>query len=105
MESEAQKILKEISFKVSEIRKRKCMVKGTINKIYTKCGNPNCKCARGEKHGEHRLTYKGKDAISKTVYLNRSKIEKVEKMIKNYQEVKLLLNEILELNVKLIKMD
>lgn len=104
MQDEIRNILNEINQNLKEIRKRKNMVKGTINKIYTKCGNPNCKCAKGEKHEENRLTYKDSDNISKTVYLSKGKIKKVQKMVSNYKEARLLLNEILELNVKLIKL-
>lgn len=103
MQCEIKKLLKEINLKLKEIKKRKNMVKGSINKIYAKCGNPNCKCTRGEGHEEYRLTYKGENNISKTVYLNKGKVKKVQKMVNNYKEAKLLFNEILELNIKLIK--
>jgi hypothetical protein len=104
MQEDVKKITEEISLKLKEIKKRKNMVRGSINKIYKRCGNMNCKCAKGEKHEEYRLTYKGSDQISKTVYLSKNKIKKVQKMVDNYKEAKLLFNEILELNVKLIKL-
>ncbi len=104
MNSEIKEIKEKISRKLKEIRGKKNMVKGSINKIYTKCGNPNCKCAKGFKHEEYRLTYKGNNNVSKTVYLNKSKIKRGQKMIDNYREVKNLFNEIIDLNIKLIKL-
>jgi len=104
MQEDVKRISEEINLKLKEIRKRKNMVKGSINKVYTKCGNPNCKCTKGERHEEYRLTYKGANNVSKTVYLSKSKIKKVQKLVDNYKEAKLLFNEILELNVKLIKL-
>lgn len=104
MQEEIKKITEEINLKLKEIKKRKNMVKGSINKIYKKCGNLNCRCVDGEKHEEYRLTYKGADKVSKTVYLSKGKIKKVQRMVDNYKEAKLLFNEILELNVKLIKL-
>ncbi|MEA1884658.1 MAG: DUF6788 family protein [Thermotogota bacterium] len=104
MNSEIKEINEEISNKLKEVRKRKNMVKGSINKIYTKCGNPNCKCAKGLKHEEYRLTYKGVNRVSKTVYLSKNKIKRVQKMINNYREVRNLFNEIIDLNIKLIKL-
>lgn len=104
MQEEISRISTKINENLKGIRKRKNMVKGTINKIYTKCGNQNCKCARGERHEEYRLTYKGYNHISKTVYLSKGKIKKVQQMVKNYKEAKLLFNEILELNTNLIRL-
>ncbi len=103
MQDETKKISEQINYKLKEIKKHRYMLKGSINKVYTKCGNLNCKCTRGEKHEEYRLTYKGANNISKTIYLSKNKITKVKKMVESYQAAKVLFNEILELNVKLFK--
>lgn len=104
MNSEVEEINKEISSKLKEIRKKKNILKGSVNKVYTKCGNPNCKCAKGFKHEEYRLTYKGENNKTKIVYLNKAKIKKVQKMIDNGKDVRKLMNEIIELNIRLIKL-
>lgn len=104
MNDEIKEINKKISSILTEIRKRKTMVRGTINKIYAKCGNPNCKCAKGFRHEEYRLTYKGENNKTKIVYLNKGKVKKVQKMIDNGKEVRRLMNEVIELNIKLIKL-
>lgn len=105
MNSDIKKINEEINEKLKEIRKRKNMIKGSINMVYTKCGNPNCKCARGFKHQEYRLTYKDGNNITKTVYLSKRKINKIKKRIDNYKMAKKLFNDIIGLNLKLIKIE
>jgi len=104
MNDEIKKITEKINAKLKEIRKRKNMLKGSINKVYTKCGNANCKCARGFKHEEYRITKKGPNNKTKTVYLPKDNIKKTQKMIENYREAKIFFNEIIELNFELIKL-
>lgn len=105
MNSDIKKIKDEINEKLKEVRIRKNMIKGSINMVYTKCGNPNCKCAHGLKHQEYRLTYKGENNITKIVYLSKTKINKVQKMIDNYKIAKKIFNDIIELNINLLKAD
>ena len=75
------------------------MLKGSINKVVLgemKKG--------GGKRESYLLTYKGEGNKTKTVYIGKDRLVKVEKMIKNYQKAKQLLEEIVEMNVKLFKM-
>lgn len=51
------------------------LIDGSLVTIARVCGNPNCKCAQGEKHRSLYLTYKGQRRVpgepakSKTLYI------------------------------------
>lgn len=56
---------------------------------YTKCSNPNCKCAKGELHGPFPWLYqnrKGKKRISTTCL--PEKVNDAEKFSENYKSFK-----------------
>ena len=105
MQQKKQIIQAEISVKMKQMGKLKKIVKGTVNKIYTKCGNPNCKCAKGERHPAFQLTYKAENNLTKTVYLNKNKVSMALERIENYKLARELFNEIVELNIKLLKFE
>lgn len=74
------------------------MLKGTVSKIVLgerKRGGGN--------RESYLLTYKWKGNKTRTVYVSRPKLAKVEEMIVNYQEAKQTLEQIVELNVRLFK--
>ena len=105
MQQEKQIIQAEITEKMNQLTKLKKMVKGTVNKVYTKCRNQNCKCTKGEKHPAFQLTYKAENNLTKTVYLNKNKVDLALKRIENYKLARKLFNEIIELNVNLLKIE
>lgn len=69
----------------------------------TTCGNPHCKCARGEKHEGWCLTYKGKGNRTKTVHVSKDLVEEVRKWVLEHKRVKKLLREISHLSMKILK--
>ncbi len=75
------------------------MLKGNINRVLL-----GEKKKGGGKRESYLLTFKGDSNKTKTLYISKDRLEKVEKMIKNYQKAKLRLEEIVELNVELFKM-
>jgi hypothetical protein len=59
------------------------------------CGNPNCKCTRGEKHVSLYLAGR-KDGKQRMLFVPRDWEEKVRAWVGNYREVKKLLEEVCE---------
>ena len=46
------------------------MLQGTLSQTTRTCGNPGCRCHRGERHGPHTyLTFKTPDGRSSGVYV------------------------------------
>jgi len=58
------------------------MIGGCFHSVYKKCGNPNCRCAKGKKHGPYWVLSRKEGAKRKLIYLE--KVYDVEK-VKNYQ--------------------
>jgi len=59
------------------------------------CGNPNCKCTRGEKHVSLYLAQR-KNGKQRMRYVPRDWEERVKEWVGNYREVKELLEQVCE---------
>jgi hypothetical protein len=79
------------------------LLKGSLVKVATRCGNKNCKCAKGEKHEAYHLTFKNEKGVTRTVYVRKEKVGEVRIALKNYKMVKKTLNKIISLNVIKLK--
>lgn len=71
------------------------MIDGSLVVIRRRCGNPNCRCARGHKHPAHYLTRK---VANKThsLYIPVDLVEEVRKWHNEYRRLKRLVAEICE---------
>lgn len=82
------------------------VLRGSLVERYVTCGNPSCKCARGERHGP--IWYF-------TVTLGRSRttggiiaaehLDRVRTWIANYRKLKEHLEKISEINRELLRRD
>jgi hypothetical protein len=80
------------------------VLRGSLVERYVTCGNPACKCARGERHGP--VWY-----LSVTLGPGRTtggtippaQLEQVQEWIGNYQKVKQHLEAISEINRELLR--
>ena len=75
------------------------MLKGSVSKVVLD--------ARRKREGErvsYLLTFKGESNKTRTVYVEKESVDEVKRMIGNYQKAKLVLEQIVELNVRLFKM-
>lgn len=97
--------------RTERIREAKLKKLGTVGPLVaaslvrrnTTCGNPNCKCARGEKHEGWCLTYKGKGNKTKTVHVPKDMVEEVRQWTEEHKRVKKLLAEISASSMKILK--
>ncbi len=60
------------------------MVKGSLYQLGRSCGNPNCKCARGEKHLSWYLSLKV-DGKTKLAYIGRVVPSDIDERVKRYR--------------------
>ena len=97
MENKKNKLLAQIDKEIEALSKLKRIVKGTLNKVCSKN-------AKGEKREIFQLTYKAENNITKTVYIKKNKIEETEICIANYQQSRDILNNIILLNIELLKL-
>ena len=103
MQKKKINFLKEIDAKLKSLEKYKQMIKGTVYKVYRKCGNKNCKCTRGELHELFQFNYKDKNNKTKSLYVRKNDVKLFKQYIENYQKAKTIFNEIIELNIDALK--
>jgi hypothetical protein len=78
------------------------ILQGSITTVGVKCGNPDCKCARGEKHTSNILTKKV-NGKTKSVYVPADMLEEAKQWTQEYKKVKELMKEISNYNEQILK--
>lgn len=66
---------------------------GSLSEVNRRCGNPNCKCAKGQPHKAHVLTYKVKGR-GKAVHVPKDMVKEVETWVKEHKRLKTLIKDI-----------
>jgi hypothetical protein len=80
------------------------IMRGSLMERYLTCGNPDCKCARGERHGPVwylSVTLDQSHRSGSTVPAEH--LEQVRRWIENYHRVKEQLEKISEINRELLR--
>jgi len=62
-------------------------VAASLVAVKRRCGNPRCKCARGEPHQAHVLTRKV-DGRTETVHVPKDRLEEVRQWVEQYKRLK-----------------
>ena len=79
------------------------VIRGSLMKYYLSCGNPNCRCKKGQGHGPYyylQVKTKGKN---KMYYLpGSSSGKKAKKGIENYNNLWEILCKISDINIRLL---
>jgi hypothetical protein len=78
------------------------LIRGTLLERYRVCGNPRCKCARGEKHRAVYLMLRHKGQFQQ-LYIPRSYEAQVRQWVANHQQIKKLLQEISQIYWKKVQ--
>ena len=80
------------------------VLRGSLMERYLTCGNPHCKCARGERHGPVwylSVTLDQSHRVGSTV--PPEQVEQVRCWIQNYHQVKERLEKISDINRELLR--
>lgn len=81
-------------------------LRGTLIERYLTCGNPNCKCAAGERHGPIWYLSVTLNATQRTgLTIPEEKVGQVRQCIENYQRLKECLEKISDINRELLRRD
>jgi len=78
------------------------MIRGSLYEIYRKCGNPNCKCARGEKHQGKYLSVK-KKGKTKMTYVRRGDEKWVTTQANNYRRYQKWMADVRKINKEIFE--
>src|SRR3989339_622543 len=84
---------REIRSRLAKLVSNKAFVRGTITMRRNICGNPNCKCAKGEKHLCVCISQSQKGK-SKQLYIPLDLEKEAKELTKEYNEIKKLLESI-----------
>lgn len=78
------------------------LIAGSLAEVGVKCGNPRCRCARGERHTAYVLTSKvgGK---TKTIHVPRGMVEEVRQWTEEHRRLKDLTRGISALGEQIIR--
>jgi len=87
--------------KLKQLAHCRPLVAASLCKVNRRCGNPNCKCARGEFHTAHVLTYKVKGK-TRTVHVPKDMVEEVRQWVKEHKRVKRVIGEISKTSLAII---
>ncbi len=79
-------------------------LRGSLIERYLTCGKPNCKCARGKRHGPvWYLTVTLGPGHTTGSILAADQVQRVRRWINNYHEVKEHLEKISDINRELLR--
>jgi hypothetical protein len=82
------------------------VLRGSLVERYVTCGNPSCKCARGERHGPMwYLTVTLGPGRTTGGIISTDQVEQVRRWIENYHRLKEDLERISEINRELLRRD
>ena len=80
------------------------ILRGSLMERYVTCGNPSCKCARGERHGPSwYLSVTLGPGRSTGSIIPEEKVDEVRSGIENYYKVKDQLEKISDINRELLR--
>lgn len=80
------------------------VLRGSLVERYVTCGNPSCKCARGERHGPMwYLTVTLGPGRTTGGIISAEQVEQVRRWIENHQRLKDDLERISEINRELLR--
>ena len=84
------------------LKKTPDLMKGSLTLTSRSCGKKGCKCQRGEKHPIYFFGYsiKGEKRI---VTVPAQSHQQIQKLINNWKDHKDLIEELTEINLKLIR--
>lgn len=79
----------------------KTMFKGSGYEMARLCGQPNCRCAKGEKHTSYYLSW-SEQGKTKLKYVKRQDEKEVLRGARNYQKYQRRMAELRKLNQKVV---
>ncbi len=76
--------------KLRELAEAGPLVAGSLCRVKRRCGNPGCRCARGEPHWAYALSFKVRGK-TQTVHVPQAMVTEVRAWVAEHRRVKRLL--------------
>lgn len=79
--------------------------RGSITSVCSTCNRAHCICEKKTAGKAYRLTYKDKHQKTCTVYIPRSKLTRIRKLIANYAKLRDIIEQLVETNIEMFKQE
>ena len=79
------------------------IVRGSITSVCAKCSRANCICDKRTPRKAYRLTYKDRQQKTQIVYVPRSRLPEIKRMIVNYSKSRKVLEQLIETNIRILR--
>ena len=80
------------------------VVRGSLIERYLRCGKPGCQCASGSGHGpKYYLSVSYPNGRPQLQYITQKQHPQVQALLKNFQHVRDLLEQICDINRELLR--
>lgn len=80
------------------------VLRGSLIERYKRCGKPGCSCAQGRGHGpKYYLSVSKPGQRPEMDYVPREYVEKVKEHLDNFRKIKVILEELCEINRELLR--
>ena len=87
--------------KLAYLLNPKDMIAGSIYRAYKKCGNKNCRCAKGKLHGPFSYLSRKIDGITKLTFVRRADEVSIEEHAIYYRKYTKAVADLGKLNIKI----
>ena len=78
-------------------------VRGTVNSVCAKCNRAGCICDKKTTRRAYRLTYKDSHQKTRIVYIPKSKLPQIRRMIANCSKSRKIIDQLIEINLAIFK--
>jgi hypothetical protein len=80
------------------------ILRGSLIERYKRCGKPGCSCAKGRGHGpKYYLSVSKPGRRPEMDYVPQDYLERVQEQLNNFRKIKLILEELCEINRELLR--
>jgi hypothetical protein len=80
------------------------ILQGSVTTMAVRCGNPNCRCAKGQKHRSTCFSYT-REGKTKMVYLGKDLAPQAQEWVDNFKALMEIVRQLTDVNVELLKKD
>jgi hypothetical protein len=77
--------------------------RGSITSVCSTCNRARCICLKKSSLMAYRLTYKDSQQKTRSVYVKKDQLPRMQKMIANYALLRELIEKLLEANIEVFK--
>lgn len=103
MDARTHKLEARRDAQLAQLRSSPNLMRGTVNQRQRRCGRVTCPCAQGgPKHSGLQLTVT-LDGISHARYVRQGELGQIQALLKAYQDVWAIINELTRVNLELIR--